>query len=106
MRIIPKLGYVISDLCEDVILGQDFMNLHKEVVIYFGGNRPTLSICGLAVATVQAPTLFSNLLPNCKPIATRSRNFSKQDRHFISQEIDRLLNDGIIEKAPVCGEHR
>ena len=95
-----KVGLsVIPDLCEDILLGQDFIKMHKEVTIRFGGRLPPLSVCGMAAALVQAPKFFSNLLPSCKPIATRSCNFSREDKSFIGREIDRLLKEDIIETS-------
>ena len=75
------------------------MNLHQEIVIQFGGDRPSLSVWGLAKVAVEARTLLSNLTPNCKPIATRSRYYYREDRKIIDQEIKRLLNEDIIENS-------
>ena len=36
---------------------------------------------------------------DCKPIATKSRHYSAEDRIFILQEIEKLLQEGIIEPA-------
>ena len=41
--------------------------------------------------------MFGNVLPDCKPIASRSRRFSKEDQEFINQEVTKLLSEGIIE---------
>ena len=38
-----------------------------------------------------------NLTPNCKPIASKSRNYSAEDTQFIRKEIQHLLEDDIIE---------
>ena len=37
---------VLENLCTDVIIGQDFICQHKNLNVEFGGNKPTLSICG------------------------------------------------------------
>ena len=90
---------VLSDLCADVILGEDFLGLHREVKIRFDGRRPPLKVCCLAEALVSAPTLFAGVPEHCKPIATSSRRFTISDKQFISREIKRLLDDGIIEQS-------
>ena len=99
-----RLG-VLKDLCSDIILGQDFQKKHKSIIIEFGGAKPELRVhnptpvCALATASIEEPSLFANLLPECKPIASKSRQFSKDDQEFIKQEIDHLLSEGIIEPS-------
>ena len=39
---------LLPDLCADVILGQDFMKLHKSVEFTLLGSRPKLTICGIS----------------------------------------------------------
>ena len=99
-----RLG-VLEDLCSDIILGQDFQRKHKRVIIEFGGVKPDLvipkspPICSLSAASIEEPLLFGNLLPDAKPIATKSRRFSKEDQEFIDQEVAKLLAQGIIEPS-------
>ena len=38
-------------------------------------------------------SLFTNILPTCRPIATRSRHFSVKDKAFIQSEI---VNSGEV----------
>lgn len=90
---------VLSDLCYDVILGRDFMGQHESVEILFGGKSPKLTVCGLAESRLPAPNLFSNLSPDCHPIATPTRRFNNSDRAFIDDEISTLLQNGIIETS-------
>ena len=45
----------------------------------------------------EPPTPCSNLTPDCKPIAIKSRKYSQEDWIFIEKETQKLLNDGIIE---------
>ena len=90
---------VLSDLCTEVILGQDFMRLHDGIFIKFGGQRPTLRVCSLARANVTSPSLFSNLLPNCKPVVTNSRRYLDSDKSFIREEIEKLLKEDVIEPS-------
>ena len=94
---------VMKDLCSDISLGYDFQNMHKSLIIEPSGSKSHLVIennttpCALSVATVGEPSLFANLLPNCKPIATKPRRFGLQDREYIQSEVNRLLAEGIIE---------
>ena len=39
------------------------------------------------------------MTPNCKPFATKSRNYSAEDTQFIRREILQLLEDDIIEPS-------
>ena len=89
----------MANLCSEIILGQDFMAKHSGIFIKFGVNLPSLNICGLAKVSITAPTLFANLLPECKPIAITFRRFSTIDKKFIADEIAKLLKKGIIEKS-------
>ena len=90
---------VLPDLCADVILGHDFLRLHNSLVISFEGKRPILRLCSLATANVSAPPLFANLSADCRPIAIKSRRYSDSDAKFISQEVKKLLDEGIIERS-------
>ena len=96
---------VVNDLCADVILGQDFMRLHESVVFKTGGARESLiidkneSYCCVAPANVTPPRIFQHMNPNCKPIASKSRRYSRADHEFITLEIKKLLEEGIIEPS-------
>ena len=50
---------IMANLCPELILGRDFMAKHSGIFIKFGGNLPSLNICGLAKASTTAPTLFT-----------------------------------------------
>ena len=99
-----RLG-VLKDLCSDIILGHDFQKEHERVTIEFGGSKPELIIpnsepvCAVSAATIDEPSLFSNLLPDCKPIASKSRRFSKDDQDFTQQKVFTLLSEGIVESS-------
>lgn len=98
-----RLG-VLKDLCCDIILGYEFQKLHKRLVIELGGPKPELNIsnsptCALASSSIEATSLFANVDPKCKPIATKSRRFNYSDREFIKTEINRLMTEGIIESS-------
>ncbi|QQP58573.1 Uncharacterized protein FKW44_003939, partial [Caligus rogercresseyi] len=97
---------ILENLCCGVLLGQDFLSLHSHVRITFGGMLPALEVahtdvtstCALAsIGGVPSPRLFSNLLPDCKPIATKSRRHSREDEEFIDTEVKRMLLEDIIE---------
>ena len=90
---------VMPNLCADLILGLDFLSLHQSVTLKYGGNQPPLTICGLTTLKVDYPALFENLTPNCKPIADKRRYYSLEDREFIKTEVNRLLQEGIIEES-------
>ncbi len=94
------LGITKNLFC-DIILGQEFQKKNRSVIIKFGGTNPDLVIpnpipvCALE-ASLGEPSHFTNLLPSCKLIATKSRCFSKDDQAFIHQGITRLLAENIF----------
>ena len=90
---------VLNNLWVDLILGIDFQQQHKSVTFHFGGNKTNLNICKLATLNVDPPSLFQSLSENCKPIAIKSRRYSEPDKQFIDSEIQRMLNEGIIEPS-------
>ena len=93
-------------LCCDVILGLDFMNHHLSgcfIFIWGAGLRKSLVItnstaCNAPSASVNSPSLFSNITPNCKPIVAKSRRFGNEYKHFIESKIDTMLQEGMIEE--------
>ena len=99
-----RLG-LMRDLCCGVLLGQDFQKQHESVHITYGGPKPALNLpstdsyCALAAAAVEEPSIFQNLSPKCRPIATKSRQFGRDDKEFIENETNRLLAEGIIETS-------
>ena len=98
-----RLG-VLQDLCSDIILGLDFQKQHSEVTFSFGGPKPSLvvkdeSVCALAAAKVEEPSLFANLKSNLKPISTKSRRFNAVDQEFIRAEVQQMLDEDIIEPS-------
>ena len=90
---------VLENLCSDVIIGQDILSQHQELIVEFGGSKPPLSVCGLSTMNVEPLSLFSGLKPNCKPIAVKSRRYNQNDRKFIELEIQRMLKEDIIEPS-------
>ena len=89
---------VMANLCCDVILGHCFLCEHSSVEIPFRGPLPPLTVCRLtAIKNIPYPSLFTNLTPDCRPIAVKSRRHSIPDTKFIQSEISRMLKEGIIE---------
>ena len=56
-------------------------------------------MCALFSARAELPSLFKTLSPGIKPIAVKSRRFNGDDQSFISQEINRLHSEGIIQES-------
>ena len=90
---------ILPDLCADVVLGHDFLNLHSRLSLSFSGSNAPFSVCGVAAAKIVAPSLFENLTPNCRPVATKSRRQTPDNEKFINSEVERLLHEGIIEPS-------
>ena len=99
-----RLG-VVEDLCADLILGQNFLRLHKSTTFDTGGNRDPIMIkkaykvCAVSAAKVEPPRLFQFLSDNVRPIATPSRRYNQDDLAFIKSEVQKLINDGVIEPS-------
>lgn len=90
---------IMNNLCADFLVGHDLLNNHSSLEIDFNGTKPPLKICSLAVAKITPVSLFSNLTPDCRPISTRSRRQTQEDKQFIKEESKRLLEEGIIEPS-------
>ncbi|GFT42665.1 retrovirus-related Pol polyprotein from transposon opus, partial [Trichonephila clavipes] len=90
---------VMKDLCSYILIGHDILNRHSSVEIGFHGNRPPLTICSLAVAQVPPVSLFSNLNPDCRPLVTKSRSQTVEDNIFMALEVQKLLQEGVIEPS-------
>ena len=88
---------VLKNLCTDILLGQDFQSLHKQVIFRYKGKRDDFvisrSTCALAPALAKHPSLFHNLSKACKPIAIKSRRFNSNDQMFINKEIGSPYRD-------------
>ncbi|GFT37457.1 retrovirus-related Pol polyprotein from transposon opus [Trichonephila clavipes] len=90
---------VMKGLCSYVLIGHDILNKHSSVEIGFDGNRPPLTICSLAIAQVPPVSLFSNLNPDCRPLDTKSLRQTVEDNIFMALEIQKLLQEGVIEPS-------
>lgn len=80
----------METLCYDIILDHNFLRQQNHVEILFSvcmvGGVPPLK-CGLT-KNMPYPAEFSNLTPDYKPIAVKSKHYSKEDQSFISTEIN------------------
>ena len=90
---------IVKDLVCDIILGDEFMKKHSSVEFRFGGNDPPLVLSGLSSMDMALPPMFSHLPAHITPIATKSRRFSTIDKTFIAEEVQRLLQKGVIEPS-------
>ena len=88
---------IMHDLCTDVILGLDFQSQHESVTLKFGGVKKPLIISGLATIKSNLPSPFKNLTKTYRPVASKSRHNSDDDKKFIASEAKRLYSEGIIE---------
>ena len=68
---------ILPNLCSDIILGHDFLGLHCKIEIPLDGKKSPLSLCSVAAANIEPPTLFGDLTEGWKPVATRSRRHNK-----------------------------
>ena len=95
---------VLDNLCSDIIFGLDFQSQHHRLIFEFNGDSPNLIVsndskCALAVADAKEATLFSNLTPGVKPIATKSLRFNEAGRVLIQKTVDEWLQEGIIQSS-------
>ena len=95
---------IFENLCCDLLLGGDFLQLHKKVIFEFSekGNELTISKSNcnaLTRAKVDTPSLFANLRPECKPIATKSRQYNSGDQAFIQQTVKKWIKEGLIRPS-------
>ena len=93
---------VLDSLCADMILGIDLMKKHNAVQFHMGGKGDDLIIdgfsplCGLTTVNREPQRLFEYLDEGCKPIRSPSRKYSSDDNRFIANEVQRMLQEGII----------
>lgn len=90
---------IVNNLCADAIIGHDILKYHSSLELQFGGTKEPLKICNVMEASVPPACLFTNLSPHIKPIAVRSRQQSADNETFISMEVSRMLEHGIIEPS-------
>jgi len=95
---------VFPTLCCDINLGLDFQSQHQRVIFELGCNLQDIVVshdetCSVTVAETQEVSLFSNLTAGVKPITTKSRRFSHEDRLFIQDNVDKMLSEGVIRPS-------
>ena len=90
---------IMKDLCADVILVLDFQSQHEKVTLMFGGMKEPLIISGLTTLKTEPPSPFQNITKDCKPVVSKSRNYSDHDKKFIASEVQHLYKEGIIEPS-------
>ena len=86
-------------MCADVILRQNWQAQHESITIHYGGVAPPIKVCGLTALNIDPSPLSQYLSADCKPLATKSRRYSKEDKDFITAEVQQLLQKGIIEPS-------
>ena len=96
--------YVMNNLCGDILLGREFLNLHKNVIFRFNGLRgdlevPEFSVGAVKPADIKTPSLFANLRNGWRPIATKSRRFNKRDLEFINMTVSKWEKSGTIRPS-------
>nr|XP_026487102.1 uncharacterized protein LOC113394117 [Vanessa tameamea] len=89
----------IQSATPNIIIGHEILKDHSKLEFKFGGNREPLKICNVMNASVPPVSLFTNLSSDIKPVAVKSRRYSKEDSDFINTEISKLLADGVIEPS-------
>ena len=71
---------VCKNICADLILGQDFIKIHRRVVFELNekGKDAVISqpVCGVAAANIPPMRVLKNLDPGVKPISTKSKRFT------------------------------
>ena len=96
---------IIKDLSCDVVLGREYQHRYLKVTFEYGDQLPEVVVKGtsacfaLEAANIVETTLFPGISTKCKPIATKSRCFNKEDSDFIAMEIGKLQKDEIIEPS-------
>ena len=113
----PATKFTIMErLAAPVILGREFLSCHSSVLLEYGGPRGPLKIpmnpkdldnkdaenysrCFVSTIKKEAPSPFSTMHPNVEPVACLSGRYKPEDQVFIKDEIVRMLEAGIIEKA-------
>ena len=88
---------VMKNLCADMIIGLDVLSNYSSITLQFGGVKDPLVVCSARID--EPPTLFGDLDPACKPIAVKSRRFSKSDKIFIKNQVDKLSQSSTIRES-------
>ena len=92
-------GQTYKDLHLSVIAGLNFQSQYDNVTFKYNGTKPPLSVSSLTTLNIEPKSPFKNLTAECHPIVTKSPQQKKDDLTFISNEVERLLKEGIIEPS-------
>ena len=97
-----ELG-VVDNLRAGVILGLG-LKMHRSTTFVTGGPRRPIrvgdqKVCRVAAANVKPRRIFQFLNPKVRPISIPSRRFNAEDSRFIAEEINKLLDHGIIKHS-------
>ena len=85
---------VMQGLCTDVLLGGDFQAQHERVVFQHNGSKSKLVVPNnsadhastVCAAHLKPVSLFNNVLSECRPIATKSRQFNATIGNLLPQK--------------------
>ena len=95
--------FLITNELDDfaIILGVPYFKMHSRVTFVNDqcSNFPSFQVHVLGAMKIGPPSPFSFLHPNIRPIASKSRHYQPADQIFIHQEINRLLQEQIIEPS-------
>ena len=75
--------FILSNLCHPLILGIEFLSLHKSVTFTFEGNKEKIEICSLNSMNIEPPRLFKHLHTYVKPIACPFRKYNEIDKQIL-----------------------
>ncbi len=101
---------VARNLVADVIIGMDLLGKHAAVHLKTNGNRSPVSFSSGSRAShaaavfpslnIEPPVVFSDITKEkAKPVAAKSRYVSPENKQYLTSEITRLLDAGIIEPS-------
>ena len=98
LHVLPQEGINKLRILTNFLSPQTFEHISEcnTYDLNFGGVKEPL-VVGLATLSEEPLNLFENLTPDCKPIASKSRLYSAEDRNFISSEVQLLYKEGVIE---------
>ena len=93
---------VIQHLCNDVVLGQAFQKLHKNITIEYDDLKKDFiaakyASCALPEVLVVSETHVSQSAETLPNYCSKISKYNKADRDFIGQQIATLHEDDIIE---------
>ena len=99
--------HIADQLCDPAIMGTNIFSKFKAVTINYGGSKPEITIASQKYPSSDSqfgfidvePFAIITLDPNATPIRCPTRFRSKEDNEFIRKEVNKLLEQGIIEPS-------